>query len=179
MGVNSAFLHAATIGDATTIENEYLKDKSILTAKDADGRTALHLAALHKDVKVLELLLNYGIEPSTTDNRGQTALHIAAQQSSLAVVELLLKRRANWSIRDHDGNTPLSYAYQQYSVEILRQQEMDSSPDKCQRARPLGFVELFEANLEPKHSLRKLSISDLQMMTDSPDDQSNLIALFI
>ncbi|KAB8218031.1 ankyrin repeat-containing domain protein [Aspergillus novoparasiticus] len=119
MGVNNAFLHAATVGDATTIENEYLKDKSILTAKDADGRTALHLAALHKDVKVLELLLNYGVEPSTTDNRGQTALHIAAQQASLAVVELLLKRRANWSIRDHDGNTPLSYAYQQYSVDIL------------------------------------------------------------
>ncbi|KAE8360371.1 ankyrin repeat-containing domain protein [Aspergillus caelatus] len=119
MGSNMAFLYAATIGDATTIENEYLKDKTVLTAKDADGRTALHLAALHKDVKVLELLLNYGIQPSTTDNRGQTALHIAAQLSSLPIVELLLKRGAHWSIRDHDGNTVLSYAYQQYSPDIL------------------------------------------------------------
>ncbi|KAB8262062.1 ankyrin repeat-containing domain protein [Aspergillus pseudonomiae] len=119
MAVNNAFLHAATVGDATTIETEYLRDKSVLIAKDAEGRTALHLAALHKDVKVLELLLNYGIEPSIADNRGQTALHIAAELSSLPIVELLLQRGANWSIRDHDGNTPLSYAYQQYSLDVL------------------------------------------------------------
>ncbi|KAL4897792.1 ankyrin repeat-containing domain protein [Aspergillus ambiguus] len=116
---DTLFLHAAITGDLAVIETEYLNDRSVLTAKDTTGRTALHLAALHRHTKVLELLLSYGLDSSITDNRGQTALHIAAQLSSSESVEALLKKGADWSVRDHDGKTPLSYAYQHYSVDVL------------------------------------------------------------
>ncbi|KAL5359791.1 ankyrin repeat-containing domain protein [Aspergillus floccosus] len=116
---NMLFLHAATTGDLATLDTEYRSDQSLLATKDTAGRTALHLAALHRHAPVLERLLTYGIDSSITDSRGQTALHIAAQMSDPATVEILLQRGANWSIRDHDGKTPLFYAYQHHSLDVL------------------------------------------------------------
>lgn len=113
------FLHAATTGDLATLDTEYRSNPSLLTATDAAGRTALHLAALHRHAAVLERLLTYGLDSSLADARGQTALHIAAQLSDAATVEILLQRGANSSIRDHDGKTPLFYAYQHHSRDVL------------------------------------------------------------
>ncbi|KAB8227999.1 ankyrin repeat-containing domain protein [Aspergillus alliaceus] len=113
------FLRAAAAGDVAGIQTEYLKNNTVLTAKDSAGRTALHLAALHSHANVLELLLDYGSDTSAQDNQGQTALHIAAQLSSQTIVKTLLQRSANCCIRDHAGRIPLFYAYQNYPTDLV------------------------------------------------------------
>ncbi|KAL4861690.1 hypothetical protein BDV12DRAFT_179882 [Aspergillus spectabilis] len=114
-----SFLYAAATGNIAALEKSYFNNKSILTARNPDGRTALHLAAFHQQPEVLELLLSYGMCPSSTDTRGQTALHIAAQGSSTDAVGILLKNGAGCSTRDKDGKKAIFYAYQNPITEIL------------------------------------------------------------
>jgi hypothetical protein len=113
------FLYAAAIGDVAGLEREYAKNKSVLSARNPEGRTALHLAALHAHPHVLRLLLSYGMCGAITDAHGQSALHIAAQGSSTEVVEILLKDGSGCSTRDNDGKTALAYAYQNPISDIL------------------------------------------------------------
>ncbi|CEL11752.1 hypothetical protein ASPCAL14849 [Aspergillus calidoustus] len=114
-----SFLYAAAIGDVAALEREYTKNKGVLSARNPEARTALHLAALHAHPDALRLLLSYGICAAITDARGQSALHIAAQGSSTEVVEALLKDGSGCSTRDKDGKTALAYAYQNPSSDIF------------------------------------------------------------
>ncbi|PIG82975.1 ankyrin [Aspergillus arachidicola] len=106
MDSHQLFLHAAATGDVAAMEQEYLKNKAVLTSKDSDNRTALHLAVLNGHLKAVERLLDYGIAWCAKDNQGQTALHLAAQLSSATIAETLLERGANCCTQDHDGKTP-------------------------------------------------------------------------
>lgn len=88
---------------------------------DCDGRTALHLAALHGHPDALRSLLDAGMSPSTPDNTGQTPLHLAAQGSSPEIVDLLLQRDktgANCSARDNHGRTAVFYAYSNPCLDV-------------------------------------------------------------
>ncbi|KAL3467193.1 cortactin-binding protein [Aspergillus heterothallicus] len=113
------FLYAAAMGDAAAIEREYSKNKAVLSARNPDGRTALHLAAEHGHAGVLRLLLSYGMCAAITDCSGQSALHIAAQGSSTEVVEVLLKDSSGCASHDTDGKTAIAYAYRNPSHDIL------------------------------------------------------------
>ncbi len=69
-----------------------------VAAKDGDGRTALHWAAMngHKDVVALLLDRMEGVDVAAKDEYGRTALHCAAREGHKDVVALLLEKR------DHD-----------------------------------------------------------------------------
>lgn len=89
---------------------------------NADGRTALHLAALHGQADAVRNLLDAGMSPSTPDNNGQTPLHIAAQGSSPEILDLLLqtdKIGASCSARDNHGRTAVFYAYSNPCLDVL------------------------------------------------------------
>ncbi|OJJ96287.1 hypothetical protein ASPACDRAFT_63741 [Aspergillus aculeatus ATCC 16872] len=114
-----SFLYAAAMHDVTALEREYAKDESVLSARNPEGRTALHLAALHAHPEILRLLLSYGMCAAITDAHGQSALHIAAQGSSTEAVEVLLKDGSGCTTRDNDGKTALAYAYQNPCKDLL------------------------------------------------------------
>ncbi|KAL4733809.1 ankyrin repeat-containing domain protein [Aspergillus similis] len=117
------FLLAAATGNTTAIEQGYLSNKSILSATNPDGRTALHLAALHGHIAVIQQLITYGTKISARDANGQTALHLAAQGSATApdIVGLLLQSDCGsaCSIRDNDGKIAVFYAYHNPNDEVL------------------------------------------------------------
>lgn len=77
------------------------------------GLTALHIAAMLGNVKLVTLLLRYGADPSVKDNIGRTPFHYAVYYASndsqhKQVAELLLKKdRSLLNIADVDGAIPL------------------------------------------------------------------------
>jgi ankyrin repeat protein len=60
-------------------------------AKDKDGMTALHYAAMKEAVDATKLLLAHGADPSAVDAEGRTPAMIARQYRSREVLQLLEK----------------------------------------------------------------------------------------
>lgn len=82
--------------------------KSLFTAKDKDGWTALICAAANNDHKSSELLIKAGAEVNVKDNLGWTPLMYAADvKLGVEMVSLLLDNGADPNIRNNDGDTPL------------------------------------------------------------------------
>lgn len=126
---------AAAIGDCTRAK-EILKDNPRLVfAKDIDGWTPLHWAALHGNKEAVELLLANGANPRAEDNTGQMPWHKAsgigsdkdtlellrqlgggdifeaARKADLKSVRAILENYPDLArVKDEDGDTPLHLA---------------------------------------------------------------------
>ncbi|KAM3326265.1 hypothetical protein P3S67_001391 [Capsicum chacoense] len=61
-----------------------------LNSIDSQGRTALHIAAIHGHVEVLQFLVTIGSDSDISDSQGWTALHFAAHQGHVESVDFLL-----------------------------------------------------------------------------------------
>ncbi|KAF8535320.1 ankyrin repeat-containing domain protein, partial [Trichophaea hybrida] len=118
-------------------------------AKDNDGWTSQHLAALHGQATIVQLLLARGASISARDTigrtplivsqadaitlllldrgsdiaardvLGRTSLHFAASFQLHAVATLLLDWGVNVGTQDTEGHTPLSYAAEHGDAVLL------------------------------------------------------------
>ncbi len=88
------------------------KRETMIHAKDRNGNSALHLAALmHPHASsAISMLLEYGAQLHATDQRGQTPLHSAASTGHVQALEAMLGRADAIAIRDHSGATALHRA---------------------------------------------------------------------
>ena len=80
-----------------------------IDAQDDEGDTALIIATINSDWRILELLLSYGANPDIQNNRGKTALIKGAEVNARYEVKVLVKNHANLDIQDVRGNTALIY----------------------------------------------------------------------
>jgi len=78
--------------------------------KDEDGRTPIHIAAVSKELKVADILLQNGALINIQDSSGNTALHFAAFCEDSNMVRFLLEKGADPRIINDAGITPLHYA---------------------------------------------------------------------
>ncbi|KAL7299617.1 hypothetical protein TKK_0007380 [Trichogramma kaykai] len=104
-----------------------------VNARDKFGNTPLHAAVHRKCLKMIEVLLRRGADPSLANKRGvtplllmvdgrdtsgRTLLHVVMDLGHLNLMEFLLKIGADPNAADNDGETPLHtvsrYAYLNY-----------------------------------------------------------------
>jgi ankyrin repeat protein len=85
-------LTAARAGDVDEVAAVLSMDNRLTRAADADGRTALHLAAGGGHLATVELLLHNNADPNARDAAGRSALTAAEAAGHAAVAEAL--RRA-------------------------------------------------------------------------------------
>ena len=69
--------------------NLLLQAGATVDAVGNNGWTALHLAAYHGYIQVVEALLNAGADKAVKDKNGRTALDDAQRKNHPAVVKLL------------------------------------------------------------------------------------------
>ncbi|GBG32111.1 Ankyrin repeat domain-containing protein 50 [Hondaea fermentalgiana] len=84
-----------------------------LEARDVEGNTALHLAALHDHWSIVQMLLEKGADRDCRDAAGAHPLHDLAARSMLSMMSHIMglfDGEGGLDLRDNEGRTPLHYA---------------------------------------------------------------------
>ncbi|XP_053683158.1 tyrosine-protein kinase Shark [Sabethes cyaneus] len=117
-------LHRATKECNYTIVSELLKcGYRNIDSKNQDGQTAVHLACLHAEARILEKLIERGSNINNRDAQGNTPLHYACRrQNGLDMVRLLIHAGANIQARNKDtGWVPLHEAAANGNLESVKE----------------------------------------------------------
>ncbi|KAJ3118262.1 hypothetical protein HDU96_002995 [Phlyctochytrium bullatum] len=85
------------------------RNRTIITAKDAGGRTPLYAAVEAKNEAICQILVNADSSPiGMKDQIGYTPLHVAADHAHEAICKMLLEADSSViNAKDNNGNTPL------------------------------------------------------------------------
>jgi ankyrin repeat protein len=75
-----------------------------LNSRDDCGSTPLHCAVFNGSLKVIQTLLDRGVDCNALDNIGQTPLHYLSYQQNINVAQIFLQYGANPDIIDRDGH---------------------------------------------------------------------------
>ncbi|XP_072546322.1 ankyrin repeat and EF-hand domain-containing protein 1 [Salminus brasiliensis] len=75
----------------------------------AEGKGAMHQAAVTNDLDMVQFLLNLEANPDVQDKRGRTAVILAAELGYDGMVALLAKNHANMNMVDNEGKGVLFY----------------------------------------------------------------------
>ncbi|RSL46448.1 hypothetical protein CEP54_013846 [Fusarium duplospermum] len=97
-----------------------LGDETQVNAKNANGETALHIAAANGLVEAATRLIDAHANLSELDNEEQQPLHKACSGGSVDIVNLLLKNGANTQIAEEDGWSPLHFASRCGHTEVIK-----------------------------------------------------------
>lgn len=153
-----------TMNAFTSVLDAYRADLN--TARDKDGRTALHWAVTKGDEEFMALMVLRGADISTEDSRGHTPLFEAVKGGRLWMVLFLALRGADVNHVAADGLTPLALAVRRGDVklaEVLLWIGAKPVPEKVEaRWQPLALanasgkaemIELLEAYSQPGASV--------------------------
>ena len=77
---------------------------------DYYGQTAYHWAAKLGDLKMLKILMDYGLYHNQKDYKGRTPLYIAAVSNHKEICSFLLSKGANIFLKDKNGLSPADAA---------------------------------------------------------------------
>lgn len=117
-----ALVRAAQKSDVATVQRLLARPDTDINVKNADGKTALMIAAQNGNAPLARLLLAHGAKVDARRLGAETALCLAADAKHADVVALLLARGANPEVRFGKGQTPLMAAAEhrdRKTVEVL------------------------------------------------------------
>lgn len=110
---------AANTGNLEEVQ-KILKTKPDPDARESFGGTALHAAMFQKNMQIVELLIDYGLDINAIGPaNGYTPLHDAVWANNKDAVKLLLTKGAKTDIKAKDGLTPLEKAQKEGKTDLV------------------------------------------------------------
>ena len=94
-------------GDILTIKALVEKSPQILEARDGNGMTPLHYAALGGNVELINYFVDKGAKLELKNAQLKTPLHLASMNDRKDAAAVLLKRGAGLETQDDYGRTAL------------------------------------------------------------------------
>ncbi|WP_407428861.1 ankyrin repeat domain-containing protein [Treponema sp.] len=89
---------------------DLFNNKTDINALDADGNTALHLAARANEADLVSFLIIKGADTEVKNNNGDTALHVAIKNNCLEASKVLAIVHGDIFAKDAQENTALELA---------------------------------------------------------------------
>jgi len=116
-------LRSAIMSDFTDIVKLLLDnnaDPNLLLGADigSDNDNSLTTACRFGNIKIIEMLLNSGVDVNHANKYGSTALSIASRNNHIETVKLLLLNGVNLNITNFYGSNPLMIAIENNNIEI-------------------------------------------------------------
>ena len=99
------FLEAVKFKNYEFVTEALQKSTDYLFVFDYYGQTCYHWAAKLGNIKMLRILLDYGLHHNQKDFKGRTPLYLAAVNNNREVCDLLLRNKANIHLKDNCGNS--------------------------------------------------------------------------
>jgi ankyrin repeat protein len=87
-----------------------LSRKDLESKIDSDGNTFIHLASFKGHTKIIESLLDKGIDVNIRNNNNDTPLHFGSYSGRIENINFLLEREANLNLENNQCNTALHLA---------------------------------------------------------------------
>ncbi|XP_042565325.1 ankycorbin isoform X2 [Clupea harengus] len=103
-------LSAVEHGEADKVASLLAKKGASAVKLDAEGKSALHVAALRGQVECLAVILAHGVDVSVIDASGFTALHLAAKNNHQDCAKKLIQSKSVVDAPDGSGKTALHHA---------------------------------------------------------------------
>ncbi|XP_063416214.1 uncharacterized protein LOC134697856 [Mytilus trossulus] len=154
------------------------KDMPNINKQDIHGKTALHLAVLHRHQHIAEILLQQKADVHLRDNDNRAAIHIACNNGNLHMTDLLIKHKAHTNKRDIHGLTPLHLACIRGHTEVV--ELLAQAKAKMNKSDDIGRTPLYVAcemnNVDTVNFLvHHLSLKDIH----SEDNKNGFTPLHI
>jgi ankyrin repeat protein len=108
-GYDARLVNAIKAGDHEAVRT-FARDRALVSAREADGATALHWAARVDALDIVQLLLRAGANADAANRYGVTPLALAAINGSAPVLEALLAAGADANASLPEGQTVLMTA---------------------------------------------------------------------
>jgi len=118
MGLNEELFEAVKKEGVEEVR-KLLENGADVNAKDNDGYTPLHYAAIKNKVDFARLLVEKGADVNAKSNDGITPLHVAAWGGHVDVARFLVENGADVNAKNDDW-TPLHYAAIKNKVDFAR-----------------------------------------------------------
>ena len=146
----TTIFEAAERGDCEAVARLFKVDTKLVEAANAEGDTALHLAAGCRRgeeiaLPIVRLLLQSGAALDARNTSRQTPLLYAAYAGFARIVELLASQGAVVQYQDTNGRSPVHYAAREGHpavVEFLIEKGADLSLRDSQNRTPLDYAVL-------------------------------------
>ncbi|XP_052076530.1 uncharacterized protein LOC127714498 [Mytilus californianus] len=107
----STVIHKVSSSGYTDFLAYFVKnDMPNIDKQDLNGKTALHLAVLHRHQHIAEILLQQKADVHLRDSDSLSAIHIACNNGDLHMTDILIKHKTHKNKRDNHGFTPLHLA---------------------------------------------------------------------
>jgi len=107
--INQEYYSAARRGENTAVAAR-LNEGANANYANAQGETALHIAAASGNYHLANTVLNAGANVNALTSGGWTALHSAARFGHLDIVDLLLQAGIDRYVQNRDGKSALDLA---------------------------------------------------------------------
>ena len=115
------FIEAVKFGNYDYVNEALIKHNHFLFVIDYFGQTGYHWAAKLGNIKMLNLLINFGRHHNQKDFKGRTPLYLAAVNNNKEVCKFLLDNGANPFLGDKKGKTPADAAENRELSEFLKE----------------------------------------------------------
>jgi hypothetical protein len=133
--MNTPLIEAVRVNNFGAFERYLAHRPDSVDLTNADGDSALLLAARDGRDDYIRRLLDAGASMTIENTRGYTCVHYAAAWGHLSTLKLLIQRGASYNAANRAGWTPMDFAFNENVVKCLTDSAMEVIQSEKARRR--------------------------------------------